>query len=133
MGMTKTAKTATCTRCHATLRSAAAVKAGKGRTCARKDREDARIEAIEAAAELVDVSAFKDAKDARDKGAQILVDRSLVPTRFACRYLAVASDGSGTYLVDTVERSCPCKAQTHWGRCSHLVAADIAEILTLAA
>jgi hypothetical protein len=97
-------------------------------------REDARIAAIEAAADLVDTSAFKDAKKARDKAVQILIDRSLVATRHEGQFLVVGSDAEHTYLVETVgERSCLCKGSAHWGRCSHLLAADINKILTLAA
>lgn len=95
-------------------------------------REDARIAAIEAAAQMVDVSAFKDAAAARNKAVQILIDRSLVATRFPGQYLAVSSEGIGAYLVDVIERSCICKAGHRLGRCSHVVAADINEILLAA-
>lgn len=96
-------------------------------------REDARIEAIAAAAELIDVSAFKDPTAARNKAIQILIDRSLVATRHEGQYLVVGSDAEHTYLIETViERSCLCKGSAHWGRCSHLVAADINKILLAA-
>ncbi|MCP9947351.1 hypothetical protein LUX33_01930 [Actinomadura madurae] len=38
-------------------------------------------------------------------------------------YLANGSDGVSTYLTDTIEQSCTCKAGQRLGRCNHLVAA----------
>jgi uncharacterized Zn finger protein len=35
----------------------------------------------------------------------------------------VSSDGSNTYLIDTLEGSCTCKGFAHAGRCYHQVAA----------
>lgn len=116
--MTGTTPTAKCERCHRVLRSAKSIAAGKGRTCARLAR-------IEAAANVVDLTAFKDTAAARTKAMQLIADRAIVATRHAGQYLAVASQGDNTYLVDTIERSCTCKAGQRLGRCSHLVAGDI--------
>jgi hypothetical protein len=122
--MTKTAhtKTATCTRCHATLTSAKSVAARIGRTCARLNRQEA--------AASVFTRTFKNADAARAKALQLLTDNALVPTRHAGQYLATSSDGTAAYLVDTIERSCTCKGHQRVGRCYHLVAADVAEVTT---
>lgn len=49
----------------------------------------------------------------------------LIRTRHEGTYLAVSSDGTNTYLVDAVERSCTCKGNQRTGHCYHLVAADM--------
>jgi hypothetical protein len=40
-------------------------------------------------------------------------------------WLIVSSDGTNTYMVDTDERSCTCKGFLNFGRCYHLVAAEM--------
>lgn len=121
----------TCRRCHAIL-SPSNTK-GIGPTCARKEREqareDARIAAIETAAAHVDFSAFKTAATVRDKAIQLLIDRSLTPTRIPGLYIATSSDGESTYVVDMIENTCTCKAGIRLGRCNHLAASHIAELV----
>ncbi|WP_018655929.1 DUF6011 domain-containing protein [Actinomadura flavalba] len=117
-------KTATCRRCRATLRSARTVAAGIGDRCARNERREAAARLTTATA-AVDLSAFKDARTVLGKAEQLIEDAAILPTRHHGQYLATGSDGLATYLVDTVERSCTCKAGARLGRCNHLVAADI--------
>ncbi|WP_242892538.1 DUF6011 domain-containing protein [Actinomadura litoris] len=137
--MTKTAKpqTATCRRrgCHATLTAPRSVQRGIGPTCERKEREEAaaaqaRYEAaVTAAVDAVDTTAFADAKKVTDKAKQLILDGAIVPTRVPGMYLANGSDGVSTYLTDTIERSCTCKAGQRLGRCNHLVAAAAIDLL----
>lgn len=145
MVMTKTAtpKTATCRRagCHATLRSARSVAAGIGPVCARKEREEAaarqarhEAEIAAAVASVEMLTEFKDQAAAASKAEQILLDGALVPTQFPGAYLAKASAGDDTYLVDTGAvsgvKTCTCRAGARLGRCTHLVAAFAADLLT---
>jgi hypothetical protein len=111
-----------CTECRRPLTSAASIARGMGRTCARTARRRA--------AAFVLTRQFKGAEAARTKALQLIADGALVRTRHEGQYLAVASDGLGTYLVDAVERSCTCKGHARQGRCYHLVAADVVEITT---
>ncbi|HEY9408894.1 MAG TPA: DUF6011 domain-containing protein [Jiangellaceae bacterium] len=139
--MTKTetpqAKTATCRRtgCHATLRHPRSVARGIGPTCERKERAElaaaqARHEAaVTAAVEAVDTTAFMDAQAVKDKAVQLILDGAIVPTRVSGQYLVNGSDGVSTYLTDTVENSCTCKAGARLGRCNHLVAAAALDLL----
>lgn len=117
--MTKTAATQTptanCIRCGRKLTSAASIANGMGRTCRAKVAE---------AAKVIDLSVFKDAKGAATKSAQLIADAGIVPTRHAGQYLATSSDGTKTYTVDTIERTCTCPAGLKGRACYHLVAAD---------
>ena len=117
--MTKTANTpkARCLGCRRKLTAPASIARGRGRTCQAR---------VNTAAKIVDLSAFKDAKAVHAKAIELIEQGGIVPTRHHGQYLAVASDGLNTYLVETVgERSCTCKAGQRLGRCYHLVAADI--------
>ncbi len=49
------------------------------------------------------------------------------------RYRAVSGDGTVTYLVDAVARSCTCKAGERGVRCYHLAAALMAATIRRAA
>lgn len=133
MAKTATPKTATCRGCYATLTADRSVRRGWGDVCWRKEQarraEDARIAAIETAAALVDFSAFKTADTVRDKAIQLLIDRSLTPTRVPGLYIATSSDGESTYVVDMIEHTCTCKAGLRLGRCNHLAAGRIAELV----
>lgn len=120
--MTTTATPTKCTECHRTLTAPASIARRMGDTCARNARR--RL----AAAVLT--RTFKNAEAAKAKALQLLTDKALVPTRHAGQYLATSTDGATAYLVDTVERSCTCKGHTRIGRCYHLVAADLVEIVT---
>lgn len=114
--------TTKCQRCGRPLRSEASIARGRGRHCERMARREAAVAIL--------VRPFKGAQAAADKALALLAEGALVPTRFEGQYLAVASDGVGTYLVDTGDRSCTCKGHARTGRCYHLVAADAAEIST---
>ena len=76
-------------------------------------------------AEVIDLSAFRDAKAARTKATDLIEQSGIVPASRAGLYLAVSSDGSNTYLIDTLEGSCTCKGYVHQGRCYHQVAAAL--------
>lgn len=74
-------------------------------------------------AEVIDLSAFRDARAARDKATELVEQAAIVPASRAGLFLAVSSDGANTYLIDTVEGSCSCRGFAHQNRCYHLVAA----------
>lgn len=119
-------QTAHCRRCRSLLTSARSVAQGIGPTCQRNERREAlEQQAMATATACVDLAAFKDATRVLDKAEQLIEDGAILPTRHAGQYLASGSDGVSTYLVDTVERSCTCKAGQRLGRCNHLVAAEI--------
>lgn len=110
-----------CLRCGRTLRSAQSIAAGMGRTCRAKVRH---------AAEVVDLTAFRDAKTARTKATELIEQGGIVPAGRLGLFLAVSSDGTNTYLIDVVEASCSCKGYAHAGRCYHQVAATLLEART---
>lgn len=117
MDMTTTAAPTThCIRCGRKLTSKRAVADRMGRTCKNK---------IKAAATVINLDHFKDAKAAATKADQLLTDGGIVPTRHTGQYLATSSDGTKTYTVDTIERTCTCPAGLKGRACYHLVAADI--------
>lgn len=120
MTKTQNLRTTNCTRCHALLTSPKSVARGRGDRCERLHRQE------QAATNLT--RTFKGAEAARTNALQVIADRAIVPTRHGGQYLAVASDGTSTYLVDTIERSCTCKGHQRVGRCYHLVAADVLEL-----
>ena len=76
-------------------------------------------------AEVIDLSAFRDAKAARTKATDLIEQAGIVPASRAGLFLAVSSDGANTYLIDTVEGSCSCRGFAHQNRCYHLVAAAL--------
>jgi hypothetical protein len=76
-------------------------------------------------ANVIDLSAFRDAKAAKNKAVELVEQAGIVPASRAGLFLAVSSDGSNTYLIDTVEGSCTCKGFAHVGRCYHGVAAAL--------
>lgn len=117
--MTKTQEapaTTRCIRCGRCLTSAISQAAGMGRTCKAK---------VKAAATVINLDHFKDAKAAATKAEQLIADAAIVPTRHAGQFLATSSDGNKTYTVDAIERSCTCPAGLKGRACYHLVAADI--------
>lgn len=73
------------------------------------------------------LAAFRDAKSAEGKAAELLELGALVPTGRPHRYLAVASNGADGYLVDTLAGSCTCKGHLYSSRCYHLAAAVMLE------
>lgn len=94
MFMSKTTKTATCKRCHATLTSPASVKAGIGPRCA----------AIQAAMESLNA-----AQQAR--ALELIADHGIIPVRKGI-YRVTATSGENTYLT-AVTGQCTC----NWGLC----------------
>ena len=76
-------------------------------------------------AEVIDLSAFRDAKNARDKAMELVEQAGIIPASRPGLYLAVSSDGSNTYLIDTLEGSCTCRGFAYAGRCFHAVAAAV--------
>lgn len=110
----------TCTECGRKLTSAASIVRGRGRTCDLKVRRQAAAERL--------ARPFADAEAAVTKALTLLADKALVAADRDGQYLAAASKGDATYLVDTAARSCTCKGHERVGRCYHLVAADVVEI-----
>jgi SWIM zinc finger len=76
-------------------------------------------------AEVIDLSAFRDAKGAKNKAVELVEQAGIVPASRAGLFLAVSSDGTNTYLIDTLEGSCTCRGFAHQNRCYHLVAAAL--------
>lgn len=76
-------------------------------------------------ADLIDLSAFRDAKTARSKALELIEQGGIIPGSRPGLWLAVASDGCGTYVIDTWEPSCTCKGHTFSGHCYHAVAATL--------
>lgn len=95
IGMTTT-KTATCTRCRATLRSAKSVARGMGAHCARRARQEAAVAA----------AGFKSA--AVEKARQLIADRGILPIRGRRVFQVIASNGVDRYL--TAVNTCNCPA-----------------------
>lgn len=77
------------------------------------------------AAEVIDLSAFRDSEAAKSKAVELVEQAGIVPASLPGLFLAVSSDGTNTHLVDTLEDSCTCKGFAHQGRCFHGVAAAI--------
>lgn len=76
-------------------------------------------------ADLIDLSAFRDTKQARDKALELIESGGLIPGSRPGLHLAVSSDGGNTYVADTWEPSCTCKGWTYSGHCYHLAAATM--------
>lgn len=104
-----------CQRCDRVLTSAASIARGRmGAHCRRLSRR---------AAEVIDLSEFRDAATARDKAEQLIVDGAMTPGSRPGVWLAASSRGEDIYVVDVAEGTCTCKAHQRHGRCSHRVAA----------
>lgn len=73
------------------------------------------------------LAVFTDTKTASDKAQELLELHALVPTSRPYRYIAISSQGTDGYLVDTVQGSCTCKGHLYTGKCYHLLAATILE------
>ena len=107
-----TTKTATCTRCRATLRSAKSVARGMGAHCARLARQEAAVAA----------AGFKPATV--EKARQLIADRAILPIRGRRVFEVVASDGTATYK--TAPQACTCKAGLRGKHtCYHMAAATL--------
>ena len=74
---------------------------------------------------VLDLTAFRDAKAAKSKAVDLIEQGGIIPASRAGLYLAVSSDGSNTYFIDTAEASCTCAGHARTGRCYHLVAAAL--------
>lgn len=107
------AKPARCARCGRKLTSAKAVAEGYGRTCKAK---------IAKAAKVVDLAEYKTFQVAK---AQELIELRAIVRTAPATYLAVSSDGSVNYEINTATHSCSCKAGERGLRCYHQAAADI--------
>jgi hypothetical protein len=100
-------------RCHCgrLLRAAKSVSRGFGPRCWAK---------IAAATRSTDLSAFSAAQAA--KAAEAIEQLAVVPLSRPGIYGHVSGDGTATYVVDTREQSCTCKAGQNGRRCYHLAA-----------
>jgi hypothetical protein len=84
------------------------------------------------------LAAFTDAKSAQAKALELVELGALVATSRPYRYVAVASNGTDGYLVDTLIGSCTCRGYVYTSHCYHLVAAvaletRVSPLLALAA
>jgi hypothetical protein len=78
------------------------------------------------------LAAFRDAASAEARAVEAIETGALVPASRPGLYLAVSSDGTGTYLIDTDEESCTCQGHARTGHCYHQVAAAMLETGTAA-
>lgn len=110
MTKTQTPKTATCRRCHATLRSTRSVANGIGPVCARRERQEAAV---------------KDVKPATVAKAMELIEQGgILPLRGKKVFQVVSSNGIDRYL--TAPEVCNCPAgRKGYHVCYHRVAATI--------
>lgn len=116
-------ETQTTVKCHCgrKLTDPRSIARGMGPVCARKARQ---------AAEVIDLSAFRDAKAAKSKAVELVEQAAIVPGPTRGLYLAPSSDGTNFYLIDTIEGSCTCKGHMYSGHCFHAVAAALIEART---
>jgi hypothetical protein len=84
-----------------------------------------RVVTAERNANVVDLSAFRDARAARSKALELISEGGIIPGSRPGLWLAVSSDGGNTYAIDTWEPSCTCKGHVYTGRCFHMVAATL--------
>ncbi|MFC9973515.1 DUF6011 domain-containing protein [Spirillospora sp. NPDC127200] len=96
MAKRQTTKTATCTRCRATLRSTRSIARGMGPTCARLTRQEA----------AVTTAGYK--PTTIEKARQLIADKAIVPIRGRRIFQVVASNGTARYL--TAPQTCNCPA-----------------------
>lgn len=76
-------------------------------------------------ADLIDLTAFRDAKAARSKALELIETGGLIPGSRPGLWLAASSDGGNTYAIDLWEPSCTCRGFIYHGRCHHFVAATM--------
>lgn len=112
--MTKTQKppTATCTRCHATLRSTKSVARGMGAHCARLHRQE----------QAVKTAGFK--PQAIEKAKTLIAEGGILPIRGRRVFQVVSSDGTGRYLTAPQTCNCPAGLKGRYG-CYHRAAATM--------
>lgn len=109
--MTKTQTTATCRRCHATLKSARSVNAGIGPVCAKRERQEAAVTA----------AGFK--AQAIEKARQLIADHAIAPIRGNV-FQVVSSNGTDRYLTSPQACNCPAGLKGRHA-CYHRAAATI--------
>ena len=107
--------TTKCRRCHRALRSAESIARGYGRTCLRREREEAAARTV--------LASYSEAQVA--KVTELLEDGGVARTG-RHTFAVVASDGVRRYEVDTTRASCTCKAGENGRQCYHLAAATLA-------
>jgi hypothetical protein len=95
---------------------------GETRWTRRPSPPDAPAAKIAKAAKVVDLAEYKAFQVAK---AQELIELRAIVRTAPALYLAVSSDGSVNYEVNTAAHSCSCKAGERGLRCYHLAAADI--------
>lgn len=111
MTTTKT-PTATCRRCRATLTDPRRVARGIGRTCERKERQEAAVAA----------AGYKPHQIA--SAIELIEDGAIVPHSIPGRFVVVSSDGTEFY--ETTRDTCGCKAFANGRRCYHRAAVLLA-------
>jgi hypothetical protein len=105
-------KTATCRRCHATLRSARSVQQGIGPVCHRNEkREHAALAA-----------GFN--TTAIDKARQLIAEHAILPLRGRRVFTVVSSNGVDRYLTAPQTCNCPAGLRGRYG-CYHRAAATM--------
>lgn len=102
-----------CRKCRHVLRSAKSVALGYGPTCMRRIKENAAVAATD----------FKPVQV--EKAMELITDGGLVPSIRPRLFFAVSSRGDESYLINTIDNSCDCKAGARGVRCYHLAAAQI--------
>lgn len=110
--MTKTQTTATCRRCHATLKSAKSVANGIGPVCAKRERQEHAVHA----------AGYKAA--AIEKARQLIADKAIVPIRGRRVFQVVASNGTDRYLTSPQACNCPAGIKGKYA-CYHRAAATL--------
>lgn len=100
--------TTKCRRCHRTLTAKASRTAGIGPACARR----------ELAGKLARFHGWQVAK-----AREVVELGAVVPLSRKGIFGVVSSDGTTTYIVDTREQSCTCRAAMHGLACYHIPAA----------
>lgn len=76
------------------------------------------------------LAAFRNADSAEAKALELIDQEALIAGPRDGIYFAKSSDGSDTYFVDTIERSCTCQGHANLGHCYHRVAAAMVETRT---
>lgn len=59
------------------------------------------------------------------KALELIQLRAVIAGSRPGMFMVISSDGTNTYMIDTDERSCTCKGFLNYGRCYHLVAAEM--------
>lgn len=110
--MTDQATQDRCLRCGRRLSAQASISQGYGRTCR------ARIIAAARVTPLVGFTARQ-----RDKAAELIGDKGIVPTGHRGVWRTVSSSGADFYL--TAPEACNCPAGRNGLRCYHSAAATL--------